>query len=55
MEWIQTHIVGILAVIGAADGLFYAITKLTKSDKDDNLYTIVHNFIFKFLPKGDGK
>ena len=52
MEWIQANWINILAIVGAADALFYAITKITKSDKDDNLYTIIHNFIFKFFPKG---
>lgn len=52
MDWIQTNWVNILAAIGAADGLFYAVTKLTKSTADDNVYTIVHNFIFRFFPKG---
>lgn len=49
MEWIQAHWINILAIIGAVDGLAYAITKITKTTADDNFYTIVHNFIFKFI------
>lgn len=51
-DWIQNNWINVLAVIGAADALFYAVTKITKSTKDDNVYTIVHNLIFKFFPKG---
>lgn len=52
MDWLQTNWVNVLATVGALDGLFYAVTKLTKSDKDDNIYAIIHGFVVRFLPKG---
>lgn len=50
MEWLNANWVNVLAAIGAFDALFYAVTKITKSTADDNLYVIIHNFIFKFFP-----
>lgn len=49
-DWVQAHWVGILAIIGAADGLFYAITKITKSTADDNVYAMIHAWILKLFP-----
>lgn len=51
MDWLQGNWVNILAIVGAVDALLYAITKVTKSTADDNLYTTIHNFVFRFLPK----
>lgn len=52
MEWLQGDTwIKILAIVGAADGLFYAITKITKSEKDDNLYAMIHGWIVKLFPK----
>jgi len=49
MEWLNSNWVNILAIVGAIDALFYAVTKITKSTADDNVYTMVHNFVFKFF------
>ena len=52
MNFIQENWLNILALVGALDGVFYIVTKMTKSTKDDNIYTLVHNFVVKFFPKG---
>lgn len=51
MEFLKDNWVNILAIVGALDGLFYAVTKITKTTADDNVYTIIHNFIVKFFPQ----
>jgi hypothetical protein len=49
MEWLNHNWVNILAIIGAADALFYAVTKLTKSTADDNVYAMIHGWVIKFF------
>lgn len=51
MDWITANWINVLAVIGALDGLFYAVTKITKSEVDDNAYVWVHNIVLKFFSK----
>lgn len=49
MEWINHNWINVLAIIGAVDGLFYAVTKITKTTWDDNAYTMFHNIVVKFF------
>lgn len=51
IEWFQSNWLQITAVVLAVDGLFFAITKLTPTVKDDNIYAIVHTWILKFFRK----
>ena len=51
MEWMQSHWVEILALVGAVDIALGVITKWTKADWDDNLYAQLHGLFVKFFPK----
>lgn len=48
---VKNHWVDILALIGAVDLALGIITRLTPSQWDDNLYSVVHGWVSKLLKK----
>lgn len=51
MDWIQSHWVGLLAIIGAAEVILGVVSAWTPWKWDDNLYVIIHNLVAKFFPQ----
>lgn len=47
----KNHWVEILAVLGAVDIILGVVTKLTPVKWDDNVYTMLHNWISKLVKK----
>jgi hypothetical protein len=51
IEYCKAHWVDVLAIIGAVDIALGVIVKLTPCKWDNNVYTLLHNWIAKLLVK----
>jgi hypothetical protein len=49
MDWIIKNWGQVTVAVLAFDALLFAITKLTPTVKDDNIYAILHGWITKFF------
>lgn len=51
VQWVSDNWMGIAAAVLAFDGLLFAVTKLTPTIKDDNIYAMIHKYVMKFFQK----
>lgn len=52
IAWLQANWQQVGATMLAFDAFLFAVTKLTPTVKDDNIYAFLHGWILRFFRKG---